>query len=248
MVLQGCCLGTYGCGVDTTLLAPYVGIVTGCLPPNQVGVLNSGCPSLAVPLTGATLPGCCRFDGTCGNELDPLGCVQSQPSNGVQFCIGQGGAPGSGGFVGTGGVPTTGGFVGSGGFNAGGAIGAGGVSAGGTIGVGGVSVGGSGGVVRDEQCKAYARSDCEACACTTCYDSLTQCFQDAGCPAILQCANQTGCSGVDCLQPSTCQSVIEQNGGVGSNSVSLAITLFGCVQGGSCPCGFARPGGTGTAQ
>ncbi|HEX7670982.1 MAG TPA: hypothetical protein VF395_15410, partial [Polyangiaceae bacterium] len=89
-----------------------------------------------------------------------------------------------------------------------------------------------------DQCVASAQSDCERCVCKSCNTSLDGCFQDPGCPLILQCANQTGCTGIDCYGPSTCQSVIDKFGGIGSASVNLAIPLFGCAQ--TCNCGFGH--------
>jgi hypothetical protein len=92
-----------------------------------------------------------------------------------------------------------------------------------------------------ETCVSQAHSDCERCACGSCFGDLFACFGDRGCPAILQCANRTGCTGVDCYAPSTCQPVIDQYGGLSSQSTALAIPLFSCLQMSGCPCGFGMP-------
>jgi hypothetical protein len=101
-------------------------------------------------------------------------------------------------------------------------------------------VAGAGGVSSAiQQCVSQARSDCEKCACGSCYDSLIPCFKDqGGCPQILACANKTGCTGVDCYQPNTCQAIIDKAGGLGSYSLSLALPLFTCVRNSGCACGF----------
>jgi hypothetical protein len=103
-------------------------------------------------------------------------------------------------------------------------------------------VGGAGGAsTAIQQCVSQARSDCEKCACGSCYDSLIPCFKDVGgCPQILACANRTGCTGVDCYQPGTCQAVIDRTGGIGSYSLQLALPLFTCVRGSGCACGFGQ--------
>jgi hypothetical protein len=124
------------------------------------------------------------------------------------------------------------GFAGAGGSFTGGS---GGVGAFG--GTGGVI--GSGGSAGADMCAAEANSVCEKCACTSCFGDITACFADSGCPAILSCANQTGCSGIDCLQPSTCETIIDQFGGISGSSVGLALPLFSCLQQAACPCGFA---------
>jgi hypothetical protein len=115
----------------------------------------------------------------------------------------------------------------------GGFAGAGGVSTGG---VGGGTSGGAGGAT-PEQCVSQARSDCEACACKGCFQQLVPCFQDEACPLILQCANQTHCTGTDCLNPDTCGPLIQKYG-IGSPGVSLAVSLFGCIANTGCDCGF----------
>jgi hypothetical protein len=206
--------------VQMDLIASVVPIVGGCQARNQPGTFDMNCPSIPSPV-GGTIAGCCRADGTCGVDLGVVGTGCTARVDAVEFC-GRGGSAGMGGFPGTGGVVGSGGSVG----------GAGGVTEAG----GAPSAGGSAPI---EQCYNQARSDCERCACKSCFDYIAPCYEDVGCPAILQCANLTGCSGADCLQPSTCQSVIDRDGGVGSTSVSLALPLFQCLRSSGCACGFA---------
>jgi hypothetical protein len=183
--------------------------------------------------------GCCRADGTCGADLYALGLGCVPAANGVvAYCgpgtggfVSSGGFPGTGGFVSFGGFPGTGGFVSFGGFPGTGGF----VSSGGALGTGAIS--GNGGATAD-QCAAQATTPCEKCACTACFDAMVACYVHGGCPDILHCANQTGCTGVDCYQPSTCQSVIDRWGGPLGDSTSLAMTLFSCLSGSACDCGF----------
>jgi hypothetical protein len=259
-VLSPCCTGTGFCGVGLPMTTPAYGIDPGCHQLNEPGNVDYSCPSFAT-LNGTGLPdfpGCCRPDGTCGFNIYqpqlPLGCVQVRSSSGAFFgCkpLGGGGFAGAGGAtaigggtsIGTGGTIAIGGTTSVGGKTAaGGTIAIGGrTAAGGTIAIGGgagtVATGGFAGAAA-QQCVSQARSDCERCACSSCYDSLIPCFKDAMCPQILACANRTGCTGIDCYQSNTCQAIIDKAGGVGSTSVSLALPLFACVTNTSCPCGF----------
>lgn len=219
LTLPACCIGP-SCGVQMDIVAGAVPVYGGCQPPNQPGAIDSSCPSIASPV-GGTIPGCCRSDGTCGIDLDVIGMGCSARSDVVQYC----GFGGAGGFAGAGGFGT-GGIV----FGAGGFVGGGGVPAAGGAPDGGGAV---------DQCYSRAQSDCERCACVSCFGDIAPCFQDAGCPSILQCANQTGCTGTNCYQASTCQAVIDQNGGPLGTSVGLAQPLFSCIRQAGCPCGFA---------
>jgi hypothetical protein len=154
-----------------------------------------------------------------------VGCVAR--SGPVQSCRIGGGTGGFGGFGGFGG-----------GFGPGGSVSTGGSPAtGGVIGAGGFPA--TGGSVAVDQCVGQARSECEVCACQSCFENIAPCFQDTGCPAILQCANLTGCSGVNCYSPSACQTVIDQYGGPFGTSVNVALPLFQCLRSAGCACGFA---------
>jgi hypothetical protein len=208
--LGACCLGDR-CGVELDLIASVVPVVGGCQPRDQIGTYTTQCPSIASPV-GGMIGGCCRLDGTCGVELSAVGVGCTARSGPVQYCN-----SGVGGFGGT--------------FGRGGSTSAGGRSA------GGAPV--TGGSVAVDQCVNQARSECEQCACKACFDSIAPCFQDVGCPAILQCANLTGCSGVDCYNVNTCQTVIDQYGGITGSSVAVAQPLFQCLRSAGCPCGFA---------
>jgi hypothetical protein len=210
-------------------------MVSQCLPLDAPGTFDPSCPSFVGP-DGAPIDGCCTPSGWCGFDMGVfgLGCLDVGAGGGAPLQPCGGGAPGYGGSPGTGATPGYGGYgaVGAGGYGA--------VTTTGGYGQGG-GIGYAGGSTVDPvaQCVAQAGSECEACACSACFGDLTACFADVGCPVILQCANLTGCSGADCYQPSTCQSIIDEYGGVGSTSTSLAIPLFQCLQGAGCPCGFA---------
>jgi hypothetical protein len=217
--LGACCVGDR-CGVELDLIASVVPVVGGCQPRNQAGAFDSTCPSIPSPV-GGVIPGCCRYDGTCGVELSPVGVGCTARTGPVEYC-GRGGGMGMGGFGGT--------------FGRGGSTSAGGRATGGRVATGGAPTGGS---VAVDQCVNQARSDCEMCACKACFDSIAPCFQDVGCPAILQCANLTGCTGIDCYNANTCQGVIDQYGGITGSSVLVAQPLFQCLRNAGCPCGFA---------
>jgi hypothetical protein len=120
ITLGACCppVGPSNCGLDTS---PISGIVplNGCVPKNQPGKPDPTCPSLALP-QGATLGGCCKPNGLCGNDFGAiqLGCVNTAPYGGPPpvKCGGMGGSGGTGGvggFGGAGGSGGTGGFTGS---------------------------------------------------------------------------------------------------------------------------------------
>lgn len=86
--------------------------------------------------------------------------------------------------------------------------------------------GGSGDPVLDA-CLDLAVDDCQVCACNQCLDPLYACQQDPGCVAMRDCAEQTGCAGVDCLEP--CGAVIDMYGGPFGASGALALALSDCL-------------------
>ena len=69
---------------------------------------------------------------------------------------------------------------------------------------------------------------CGECLCSECFDALSTCLEDRGCTAIIQCAAQMGCLGLDCLDP--CSAVIDEYGGPGSPSAIDALTLSLCAE------------------
>ena len=97
--------------------------------------------------------------------------------------------------------------------------------------------GGSGGVA---QCVSQATSACEKCLCTDCFSQLGQCIADFGCPVILQCAANTGCTGASCYQPGTCKGVIDSFGGPFGQSTQMALSLVSCSSSQGCPCGLGN--------
>ena len=87
-------------------------------------------------------------------------------------------------------------------------------------------------------CKDRARTGfagyCEemhGCVCDKCAVEFLDCNSNAACRAIMQCALDKGCRGIECAGP--CQGVIEQNGGVQGAGVAIALTLSECST--SCP-------------
>ncbi|HEX4337156.1 MAG TPA: hypothetical protein VH062_14660 [Polyangiaceae bacterium] len=232
---SSCCTaeGHCGVGIDDSV-SSVLAISSGCQALNQPGSVDYACPPVTSGGTNAVqYPPCCTSNGLCGisinDSLAPLGCVATYTPF-SRSCDGYpvGGAP-SGGFGGS--LAAGGSAVGSGGTF----VGSGGFSSGGSVGVGGVG-GAAGAPV--QQCVSQARSDCERCACGSCYDTLIPCFKDTWCPQILACANRTGCTGADCLDTSTCADVIDKAGGIGASGVQLALPLFGCLQATNCACGF----------
>lgn len=93
--------------------------------------------------------------------------------------------------------------------------------------------GGSGGVA---ECVAQSQTKCEACLCADCFQSYGDCVGDFGCPKILECIDEVGCSGLDCYTPDTCQKVIDQFGGLAGASVAYVTALVECAVTASCPC------------
>lgn len=75
--LMGCCLPDDSCGIATTALSGVFAIEGGCQGYDQPGTFDTQCPEVRVPLH-QSLEGCCRPDGTCGNDLTGLGlgCVR----------------------------------------------------------------------------------------------------------------------------------------------------------------------------
>lgn len=91
-----------------------------------------------------------------------------------------------------------------------------------------------------ESCVAQSDgSDCSVCACTNCFFELQACQADAGCVAIRECAQETGCIGIACYTDGHCTKVIDANGGPLGDSASLARDVSDCVEDAACPCGTA---------
>lgn len=68
---------------------------------------------------------------------------------------------------------------------------------------------------------------CGECACTECLEELQACEADPGCTAIRECAQESGCGGIDCLGP--CGDVIQMNGGPFGPAGMLAQAIGTCV-------------------
>jgi hypothetical protein len=54
---------------------------------------------------------------------------------------------------------------------------------------------------------------CEVCVATSCTMQALACCQQPGCLDIVRCAQEKGCSGIDCYAPETCKDVIDKAGG-----------------------------------
>jgi len=54
---------------------------------------------------------------------------------------------------------------------------------------------------------------CELCVATSCTTEALACCEQPGCLDIISCAQDTGCSGLDCYAPETCKDVIDSAGG-----------------------------------
>jgi len=71
---------------------------------------------------------------------------------------------------------------------------------------------------------------CEACVQTNCpteYNTCNTAPAAPGCQLILECAFDSGCTGLDCLGP--CGGVINANGGVTGAPAQAAIALANCA-------------------
>jgi hypothetical protein len=154
-----------------------------------------------------------EWDSICVGEVDSFGCGSCN-----------GGAGGSGGFGGSGGA---GGFGGSGGSGGQGGFG-------GSAGAG--ATGGTGGTGGVEACIDLATDECEVCTCGSCYDRLDACLVDSGCTDIIECIDNTGCSGFGCYRSTTCRGVIDANGGLFGQSVNRVVQLSNCITQSGCPC------------
>ncbi len=81
-------------------------------------------------------------------------------------------------------------------------------------------------------CLDEAVNECEVCACNNCLDELTACGADPGCVEIRVCAQQTGCTGLDCLND--CGDVIDGAGGPLGASAGLALMVSDCYEALGC--------------
>lgn len=161
----------------------------------------------------------CSFDPFCCNYLWDGFCVQEVESLGCGSCdTPMGGVGGNTQGVVTNVVTSAGGAPST----------ASSLTTGSTTGEGG-----SGGVA---ECVAQSESDCEACLCADCFQEYGDCVGDFGCPKILECIDEKGCSGLDCYTPDTCQKVIDKYGGPAGASVTYVTGLVECAAAASCPC------------
>lgn len=80
-----------------------------------------------------------------------------------------------------------------------------------------------------EQCKMMAdpQTECSDCVCENCLEELQACQADEGCVAIRMCAEETGCTGFDCLQ--ACGDVIDMYGGIAGESAMIGLQISMCL-------------------
>ena len=206
--------------------------------------MNRGHGRFVVCACLTLLLGCGARTSTLEDELggdNAGGAAGSVPAAGAN----QGGANQGGAHpTPTAGAPN-GGFASAGLGNGGaGAAGAGvggstptaGAPAGGAGAAGASGVGGEAGNI-GELCSVLGGNSCAACACKSCAPSIQACFSDLGCTGIFICAQQSGCSGLNCYSPSTCQTVIDQAGGLGGASLSKVFALLTCSGTAQSTCG-----------
>ena len=78
---------------------------------------------------------------------------------------------------------------------------------------------------------------CEAvhgCTCNGCSPQFLDCNDSEACRAIIACALEAGCRGIECATP--CANVINQYGGTGTGgiAVQMALSLSDCVVASNC--------------
>jgi hypothetical protein len=67
---------------------------------------------------------------------------------------------------------------------------------------------------------------CAVCACDSCLDAVEGCYANEHCVAVVECARQTGCDGLECIV--ACGTEIDAAGGLFSEPVMAAKTLGDC--------------------
>lgn len=221
--VSGSVFGSSSTSVSTGVTTGGIGGASGSCCEESSGPSCED-PEVAACVCG-TDPFCCKYlwDSFCVQEVEGLGCGRCEASVG-----------GAGGAMQTAvtGTSSAGGAMQSAVTGMSSAVsvvtGIGGASATSTTGEGG-----AGGVA---ECIAQSRTDCEACLCGDCFQAYGDCVGDFGCPRILECMDSTGCTGLDCYAPETCQRVIDRFGGLAGASVSYVTGLVECAVGANCPC------------
>ncbi|HEY6723913.1 MAG TPA: hypothetical protein VI197_07770 [Polyangiaceae bacterium] len=179
-------------------------------------------------------PFCCKYlwDGFCVQEVEQLGCGSCDGAVGgtggaMQSAVTTGTSSSAGGAMQSAVTGMQSAVTGMGSVVSV-ATGIGGASSSSTTGEGG-----AGGVA---ECIAQSKTDCEACLCGDCFQAYGDCVGDFGCPRILECMDSTGCTGIDCYAPDTCQQVIDRFGGPMGASIGYVTGLVECAVAADCPC------------
>jgi hypothetical protein len=220
LLLCACLTLLIGCGARTSTLEDELGGQDAGGASGHAGSSSGFGGTQPTPAGGAPFGGP-PMAGFGGSLPIPGGGAPSAgaPAGGTGGAAGaapHGGAPSAG--APSGGAQTAG--APAGGFAGFGAIG-------GDAGTGGIG----------ELCSVLGGSTCAECQCKTCAPAIEACFSDLGCTFIFACAQQTGCNGISCYSPKTCQPVIDQFGGLGGSSMKRVFSLLTCAVSSQANCG-----------
>ncbi|MBZ5715440.1 hypothetical protein [Nannocystis pusilla] len=70
--------------------------------------------------------------------------------------------------------------------------------------------------------------ECSACICTDCLELWDACHDDQACAIIQECAQESSCYGIDCLE--ACETTINLWGGIGGTSFGLWLPMTNCLE------------------
>ncbi|HEY6560380.1 MAG TPA: hypothetical protein VI072_24015 [Polyangiaceae bacterium] len=79
----------------------------------------------------------------------------------------------------------------------------------------------------EDECKASATDACSVCVCENCLDEANACSSKPACGAVLDCAERTGCTGIeDCS--AACEE--ELNAATAGSALGEIIGLSSCLE------------------
>ena len=161
--------------------------------------------------------------GKGGSSATAGASVGGKSSVGGKGTAGKGTAGKPNGTAGVGGAISTGGVAGVAGF--GGSLPLAGF--GGALPIGGIGgIAGFGG----------EPASCQNCLVDSCGAEFLQCLQDVGCVAIILCAQNSNCQGLDCYTAGACKGVIDNYGGPAGPSMNELLKTLGCAVNAGCAC------------